>query len=428
MHRRSLPLWLFVAVVPLALAVVGLSPGVAQARSFSDVAGDEWFAEAVLTLQDGGVVYGRDDGSFSPYDPVQRGELAVYLDRILGLQGSLALPFADVTEYDWYCGAVAAMYEAGLLSGTSATTFSPHAPVSRQQAAAFLLRSLAYHLDAHPREGVSRADLESLNGETAAWLAGFQDRPQIAPQQKAFVANAYRLGLMEGTSDGWFYPALTLNRAQMAVMLHRAFYQPLTLATEYPVEVPAVSAYPTQSQGSQGALVVFLESRLSALRYPCGEVDGVYDECTRDAVMAFEKVERLPRDGVAGGAVWQRIFAAQTPAPRLVAAGDRVEVDLTRQVLFMIDDNAVEEVVHVSTGRLGTPTGHGSIWLRQTGWQECSVGWMYYPAYFRPHIAIHGSKSVPPYPASHGCVRTPMWIAEHIYDQLPMGLSVDVYY
>ena len=103
-------------------------------------------------------------------------------------------------------------------------------------------------------------------------------------------------------------------------------------------------------------------------------------------------------------------------------------MDLTRQVLFVIRAGEVAEVVHVSTGKIGTPTGHGKVWLKQEGWQHCPVGWMYYPSYFFPSIAIHGSSSVPPYPASHGCVRTPIWIAAHVYAEVPMGSSVDVYY
>lgn len=402
-------------------------------QRFTDIGGNERFAGAVLRLADEGIVYGRADGSFSPYDPVTRGELAVYLNRILNLQGTSAPPFADVTVFDWYSGAVAAMYEAGLISGTTPTSFSPNMPVSRQQAAALLLRSLEHVLEHDPQEAGasggadSPLGMASVDGQAALWLAGFQDRALIAEPHVAYVANAYRLGIMEGAEGGWFYPALALTRAQMVIMLDRAFYQPVAVKTEHPAEVPAVSAYPTQKIGSEGALVVLLESQLDKLRYPCGEVDGVYDERTRDAVMAFEKVERLSRDGIAGPEVWQKVFGAQTPAPRLSAPGTRLEVDLTRQVVFVVRENVVTEIIHCSTGKVGTPPGHGKVWLMQTGWQECSVGWMFYPCYFYPHIAIHGSSSVPPWPASHGCIRTPNWIAPWVYSQLSMGMSVDVY-
>jgi len=213
----------------------------------------------------------------------------------------------------------------------------------------------------------------------------------------------------------------------MVVLLHRAFYQPLTPKTEYPVEVPA-EWYARQSLGSDGILVQILEARLPALGYPCGPEDGRYDYRTRDAVMAFKKVERLPRDGIADSAFWQRVFAAGVPTPRLSAPGTRAEVDLGRQVLFMIEDDQVVKVVHVSTGKLGTPTGHGRVFRKDPGWVHVPVGWMYSPSYIMPHIAIHGSKSVPSYPASHGCVRTPVWLTDDLYRELPMGFPVDVYY
>jgi len=394
--------------------------------TFTDVGGDEWFAEAVGALAVEGIVRGRDDGSFGPNDPITRAQMAAFLARTLGLQGGPAsIPFEDVAPESWYYEPVAALYAAGLVSGTTPAEFSPEVPVSRQQAASLIVRALESQLSAEPQPGV---DVELPADQVSVWLAGFRDRLLIAPTHAASVANAYRLGIIEGAQDGWLYPGLNLTRAQMAVMLYRAFLQPIALDHVYPAALPAESAYPTQSKGSQGMLVTFLESRLTALRYPCGDVDGVYDERTRDAVMAFEKVERLPRDGVADAEVWQHLFAAQTPTPRLSAAGTRLEVDLTRQVVFVVRENVVTEIIHVSTGKAGTPPGHGKMWLMQTGWQECSVGWMFYPCYFYPHIAIHGSSSVPPWPASHGCVRTPNWIAPWVYSQAFIGMSVDVYY
>jgi N-acetylmuramoyl-L-alanine amidase len=418
--------WVLVAFCVLAWGPLGAPGAVAAASTFSYIGGDEWFAEAVEALADRGIVLGRDDGSFGPSDPVTRAEIAASLARILGLRDGVYVPFADVSPRSWYFGAVGAMYREGLISGVTPSEFSPETAVTRQQAAALVVRGLVFSLE---ERNQSTVDYELAEYQAPNWLVCFRDRAMIAPEQVASVANAYRLGILAGAEDGWLYPALTLTRAQMAVMLYRTFLQPVAPSRVYPaVELPAVSAYPTQAKGSEGVLVSFIESRLTFLHYPCGEVDGVYDERTRDAVMAFEKVERLERNGTAEEEVWQAIFTAQTPVPRLFASGDRVEVDLARQVLFMIKAGEVVEVVHVSTGKLGTPTGHGSVWLKQRGWVECSVGWMYFPSYFWPRIAIHGSSSVPPYPASHGCVRTPVWIAESVYEQLAMGMSVDVYY
>ncbi len=409
----------------IALVLVLLLPAVASAQSFSDVKGDEWFAEAVEALAAEGIVAGRDDGSFGPSNPVTRAQLAALLARTLGLQDSASSPFADVTTQDWFAGAVGALYDAGIVSGTGSQTFSPNLPVSRQQAATFVIRALSYFMGTQSQTGVDYG-LEYVL--TDIWLAGFQDRVLIGPEHADSVANTYRLGIMEGTADGWFYPALTLTRAQMAAILYRAFLQPIVGRDAYPAEVPAVSYYPSQSVGSEGPLVSLLESRLTALCYPCGPVDGVYDYRTKDAVMAFEKAERLSRDGKVGPGVWQHLFTAQTPTPRRAEGGDRVEVDISRQILLVIEDGRVTKVLHVSTGKLGTPTGHCHVRSKSQGWTHCPVGWMYSPSYIMPHIAIHGYKSVPSYPASHGCVRVPVWTADELYNELPIGLPVDVYY
>ncbi len=408
-------------------AVATPAPTAVAAQTFTDVQGSEWFAEAVYALARVGIVEGRQDGSFGPNEPATRAQMAVFLARALGLPEFPGQPFFDVNQPDWFAGGVGALYQKRLIQGTSPIMFSPDRPLSRQQAATLVMRCLEFFLESRPG---STVQYDLTKEEAAGWLVGFRDRSLIAPSHAVSVANAYRLGVIESSVDGWFYPEFNLTRAQMAVMLYRAFLQPIEAKNAYPVELPAVSAYPTQSVGSEGTLVSFLEARLTALDYPCGPVDGVYDRRTRDAVMAFQKVERLKRDGSVGAKVWQRLFTAQTPSPRRSSAGTRCEVDLTRQVLFMITDNKVWKIVHVSTGKLGTRTGHHTVGVKYEGWVECVTleGRMYYPSYIVSKTAIHGYESVPSYPASHGCIRVPVWTAVDLYRDLPKGTPVDVYY
>jgi cell wall hydrolase len=430
----------FAAGSVFAMAVLGTLPAAAWAQAarsfqtvavtqtFNDIKGNEPFAKAVNALAQKGIVEGRQDGSFGPNESVTRAQMAVFLARALGLPESPGQPFFDVNEPDWFAGAVGALYQRRLIQGTSAIVFSPDQPISRQQAATLVMRCLKFFLESNPESVV--VEYELAKDRAAAWLVGFRDRPLIAPAHAVSVANAYRLGVIEGPVDGWFFPALNLTRAQMAVMLYRAFLQPVAARNVYPVELPAVSNYETQSIGSDGSLVSVVEARLTALHYPCGPVDGVFDRRTRDAVMAFEKVERLRRDGAVGAKVWERLLSAKPPSPRRSLGGTRAEVDLTRQVLFMITDNKVWKVVHVSTGRLGTRTGHFTVGVKYEGWVQCVTldGEMYYPSYIVSKTAIHGYRSVPPYPASHGCVRVPVWTAVELYEQLPKGTPVDVYY
>jgi hypothetical protein len=429
----------FAAGSVLAIAVLAALPAPARAQPtthsqasamaqiFTDIKGNESFAEAVYALARQGIVEGRQDGSFGPSESVTRAQMAVFLARALGLPESPGQPFIDVNKPDWFAGAVGALYQRRLIQGTSAIVFSPNQLINRQQAATLVMRCLKSFLESDPGSAV---EYELSKDQAAAWLVGFRDRPLIAPAHAVSVANAYRLGVIEGPADGWFLPTLNLTRAQMAVMLYRAFLRPIEARTAYPLEAPAVPTYETQSVGSEGSLVSILEARLTALHYPCGPVDGVYDRRTRDAVMAFEKVEGLRRDGSVGAKVWEHLFSARTPSPRRSLGGTRAEVDVTRQVLFMITDNRVWKIVHVSTGRLGTRTGHFTVGVKYEGWVQCVTldGEMYYPSYIVSKTAIHGYRSVPPYPASHGCVRVPVWTAVELYEQLPKGTPVDVYY
>ena len=120
--------------------------------------------------------------------------------------------------------------------------------------------------------------------------------------------------------------------------------------------------------------------------------------------------------------LWSRIEHASVPRARY--GGTHVEVDKTRQVLFMVRDGVVQLVVHVSTGATGnTPVGLWHVYSKVPGWS--SVLW--YPNYFLRGFAIHGYPDVPAYPASHGCVRVPMWVAPRLYAEISSGFPVYVY-
>lgn len=419
-------LWRTVVVLVVG-AVVGVGAGSpAYAQSYPDVAESDWFYGAVETLSQAGVITGTSDGTFKPYDTVTRAQFAALLARAVGPPATLLEPFDDVLDTDWYQGPVASLYAAGLLSGTSDTTFSPGVGIARQQAATLIMRSLAYRFQTEPQAGI---DLALPAGQSDAWLAGFRDRNVIAGAHRESVANAFRLGIVEGSGDGWFNPLGTLTRAQAAGLLYRALYESLAPLAAPPQPVPLMPQE-TLKWGSRGEFVVMLEQRLASMKYPVGAQDGVFDEALRDAVRAFQKVEGLARDGEAGPDVWKRLETATTPKPRLNASGSRVEIDLTRQVLFLVSNNQVTKVLAISSGASGTrtPTGHYHIQRKLPYWRQSSLGLLYKPSYFVGGIAIHGSYSVPTYPASHGCVRVPYWATDALYPQLPIGMDVDVYY
>ena len=172
-----------------------------------------------------------------------------------------------------------------------------------------------------------------------------------------------------------------------------------------------------------------LQRRLAELGYASLGADGSFDGDTIDALTAFQKVEGLARTGRADAAVWQRLAAARTPPPRY-AGETHVEVDKTRQVLFLVRGGRVGLIVPVSTAGIpgySTPEGRFAVYRKVAGLDRSPLGVLYDPSYFVGGYAIHGSPSVPPYPASHGCVRVPMWVSWRLHTTLPYGEPVYVY-
>jgi hypothetical protein len=178
--------------------------------------------------------------------------------------------------------------------------------------------------------------------------------------------------------------------------------------------------------GSRGPAVRALERRLVELRYHLPGVDDRYGAPTADAVMAFRKVQGLPRRWTVGPAVWRALADPRPPRARAGGRGFHVEVDQTRQVLYTVRDGRVIDVLHVSTGAGGaTRDGTFRVYRKLAGY---SPNRLYYPSYFDGLRAIHGWPEVPSYPASHGCVRVPMWSATWIYGRVRLGTRVVVYH
>ena len=179
---------------------------------------------------------------------------------------------------------------------------------------------------------------------------------------------------------------------------------------------------PGLALGSRGFSVRALEARLRELHYALPRVDGYYGLDTYQAVLTFQKVQRLPWTGRVDRRVWARLQRARVPRARY--RGTHLEVSKARQYLLVVRGGTVIAAVHVSTGAAGnTPVGRWHVFRKSPGWDWV----LWYPMYFFRGFAIHGYPSVPAYPASHGCVRVPMWIAPRLYAMNAWGTTVYVY-
>jgi len=199
---------------------------------------------------------------------------------------------------------------------------------------------------------------------------------------------------------------------------------------------PAPEADGTLELGESGDAVAALQQRLVDLGYWMGEPDGTYGQLTRQAVMAFQKVEGLGRDGVAGPATQAQLAVAGRPSPR---GGNGVEIDLARQVIFIVQGGQVQWALNTSTGngeaytsssggsaRAVTPPGDFHVQREIDGLREAPLGTLYRPKYFNGGIAVHGSGSIPANPASHGCARVTNSAMDMIWASGAMAIGTPV--
>lgn len=191
--------------------------------------------------------------------------------------------------------------------------------------------------------------------------------------------------------------------------------------------------------GSRGPEVRALQEQLAGMAYWVGPIDGGFGDLTHQAVVAFQKVNGLGRDGVVGPATRAALAAPKGPQVRS-AGGDVVEVNEAQQVLLYVRDGRVLHVFNTSTGTedyythggkrylADTPNGQWEVYRQIDGWRESHLGRLYRPKYFHSDgIAIHGYPEVPPYPASHGCVRVSMAGMDFLWPRIAIGTDVWVY-
>ncbi|MFG3580495.1 L,D-transpeptidase family protein [Micromonospora chersina] len=191
----------------------------------------------------------------------------------------------------------------------------------------------------------------------------------------------------------------------------------------------AAAGQPMLRQGSRGAAVSALQARLTALRYDVGGVDGIFGPSTHHAVVAFQKVNGLVRDGIVGPRTRAALDRPVVPKPRYNHPGYSIEADLTRQVLYLARRGAVVRILDASSGKASTPTptGDWTVQRRIDDWRQSDLGLLWRPNYFHRGYAVHGATSVPTYPASHGCVRVPVRAMDRLWTTIRVGTPVHVY-
>lgn len=169
--------------------------------SFTDIPSNAYYADAVAWAVEKGITNGTSDTTFSPDATCTRAQVVTFLWRAAGSPAvSSATGFTDVDGNSYYAQAVAWAVANGITNGTSATTFSPDAVVTRAQVVTFLWRY----------EGSKAAGTRSgfADVDAGAYYAGAVDW-------------AVEHGITQGTSNTTFSPDADCTRGQIVTFLYR---------------------------------------------------------------------------------------------------------------------------------------------------------------------------------------------------------------
>lgn len=198
---KRLSLFLLVAAL-----LVTMIPSAFAANSFTDVRSTDWFSDAVSYVQERGLMSGTSATHFSPNEPTTRAMLVTILYRAAGQPETTGQSsFADVLARDYFANAVAWASENNIVTGYSRTRFGSNDPVSREQIATLLWRY--------------------AGSPSAGSAQNFADRNQISDYAADAVNWARANGIVNGRPGNRFDPKANATRAEVATILRNFLSQ-----------------------------------------------------------------------------------------------------------------------------------------------------------------------------------------------------------
>lgn len=180
-------------------------------KIFKDVKAGKWYTKALDYCYSYGFVAGVSKTEFGRDTNVTRGMFITILSRIyIEMYGDdVNIPrdrkFIDVEPDKYYTNAIAWAHERGIVSGTSKTTFSPDAPITRQDLCV-MIRNFT---------GTTYVKLSEKESEVA-----FKDASKISTYAKKAVKDCQTAGLVSGYEDGTFRPKDNATRAEATQILY----------------------------------------------------------------------------------------------------------------------------------------------------------------------------------------------------------------
>ncbi|WP_458407976.1 S-layer homology domain-containing protein [Anaerotignum sp.] len=174
---------------------------------FTDVKANDWFYNAVKYVYENGLMSGTSETTFSPAVTTSRGMITSILWRMEGRPEAAAeVPFKDVAKDAYYAEAIAWAAENGIVSGYDADRFGPNDPITREQLASILFRYAKF-------KGYDVSVGENTN------ILSYKDAFEISEYAIPAMQWACGAGIISGNTDGTLNPDGQAQRSHAAQML-----------------------------------------------------------------------------------------------------------------------------------------------------------------------------------------------------------------
>ena len=147
-------------------------------NDFLDTQG-HWAHDTILKFANYNLIVGSN-GNFMPNQPIKRGDLAIIIDRMLGLKSMSYNYFNDLFEEDYYASSLLKCVASEYITGVATNEINPNGFATREQVAVILTR------------------IFDLNSNNYSSLTSFKDDSKISSWARSCVSAMSRLGYING--------------------------------------------------------------------------------------------------------------------------------------------------------------------------------------------------------------------------------------
>lgn len=224
-------------VLALAMVLAMFPAAFAAEAGYSDVSETSWAYPYIQDVTEKGLMKGVGENTFAPNETMTRAMFVTVLARMSGealFDGEPSV-YADVETGKWYTGAVNWAGLGGIVMGYPDGTFRPEAPVTREQAATFLIRYAEYM---------------ELNLPQDQEVPAYTDASAISRWARVAVEGCSAAGILVGYPDRSFRPQNDITRAEAAKILS-VFLAVADVELPQPTEPQPTEPDPTETEPTE---------------------------------------------------------------------------------------------------------------------------------------------------------------------------------